>query len=87
MLYFAPMIVDEVQAALAEALVRIDAVAALDLTGRVAIVVGNEAHGLDDGIEARIPDRVTIPMASGAESLNVAMTAAVLCFEAARQRR
>jgi TrmH family RNA methyltransferase len=30
---------------------------------------------------------LTIPMPGRAESLNVAMTAAVLCFEAARQRR
>lgn len=60
---------------------------AVELAGRVAIVVGNEAHGLGDEIEARIAEHVTIPMASGAESLNVAMTVAVLCFEAARQRR
>ncbi len=59
----------------------------LDLTGDVAIVVGSEAHGLAPEVIDACRDRVTVPMASGAESLNVAMAATVLCFEAARQRR
>ncbi|MEA3057108.1 MAG: methyltransferase, TrmH family [Actinomycetota bacterium] len=58
---------------------------AADLRARVAIVLGNEAHGLPDGIE--LDERVTIPMAGSGESLNVGMAAAVLCFEVARQRR
>jgi TrmH family RNA methyltransferase len=56
-----------------------------DLTGPVAIVVGNEAHGLPD--HAPVDEWVTIPHAGRAESLNVAMATAVVCFEAARQRR
>ena len=52
-----------------------------------AVVLGNEAHGLDASTLSRLDDRVTIPMAGDAESLNVAMAATVLCFEAARQRR
>lgn len=59
----------------------------LDLTGDVAIVVGSEAHGLAPEAIDACRDRVTVPMASAAESLNVAMAATVLCFEAARQRR
>lgn len=59
----------------------------VDLTGRCAIVVGNEAHGLPAGIEAGIDRRITIPMAGRSESLNVGMAAAVVCFEALRQRR
>ena len=35
---------------------------------------------------AGLDGTVTIPMAGAAESLNVAMAATVLCFEAARQR-
>jgi TrmH family RNA methyltransferase len=58
-----------------------------DLTGPVAFVLGNEAHGLPDELRAHLDDRVTIPMAGRTESLNVGMAAAVLCFEAARQRR
>jgi len=58
-----------------------------DLTVPVAFVVGGEAEGLPSGLEAVLDDRVTIPMAGAAESLNVATAAAVCCFEAARQRR
>jgi TrmH family RNA methyltransferase len=58
----------------------------VDFTGRVAIVLGNEAHGLAGPIAPRIDEWVTIPMQGRAESLNVGMAAAVLCFEAARQR-
>jgi TrmH family RNA methyltransferase len=52
--------------------------------GRVALVVGNEAHGLDD--DAAVDQWITIPHAGPAESLNVAMAATVLVFEVARQR-
>jgi TrmH family RNA methyltransferase len=58
-----------------------------ELGGRVAFVVGNEAHGLETEVGALLDGQVTIPMAAGAESLNVGVAAAVLCFEAARQRR
>jgi RNA methyltransferase, TrmH family len=59
-----------------------------DLTGRVAFVFGNEAAGLPlEGLRAQLDCLVSIPMEGGAESLNVGMAAAVLCFEAARQRR
>lgn len=60
---------------------------ALDLTGPVALVLGNEAHGLPAAVEACVDQAVTIPMAGRTESLNVGMAAAVLCFEVARQRR
>ena len=56
-----------------------------DLTGRVAVVVGNEAHGMPD--DAPADGWLTIPHAGAAESLNVAMAATVLAFEVARQRR
>lgn len=53
----------------------------------IAFVVGNEASGLDPLLTDQLPAAVTIPMAGEAESLNVAMAATVLCFEAARRRR
>ena len=59
----------------------------VDLTHPLAFVLGNEAHGLPDDVEAHVDERVTIPLAGRGESLNVGMAAAVLCFEAARQRR
>jgi RNA methyltransferase, TrmH family len=52
--------------------------------GRIAVVVGNESHGLDD--DAPVDQWITIPHAGRAESLNVAMAATVIAFEVARQR-
>jgi TrmH family RNA methyltransferase len=58
----------------------------VDMTGPVAIVLGNEAHGLSADVAGRLDGSITIPMAGKADSLNVGMAAAVICFEAARQR-
>ncbi len=60
---------------------------AVDLTVPLALVLGNEATGLSDALSHVLDERITIPMAGRSESLNVGMAAAVLCFEAARQRR
>ena len=59
----------------------------VDLTDRVALLFGNEASGLAPDVLAALDVPVTIPMAGRAESLNVSVTAAVLCFEVLRQRR
>jgi len=59
----------------------------VDLTGPVALVLGNEAHGLPSAVVDHIDERVVIPMSGRVESLNVAMAGSVLCFEVARQRR
>lgn len=59
----------------------------VDLTVPVAVLLGNEAHGLPDDVVARADVAVRIPMAGRVESLNVAMTGTVVAFEAARQRR
>jgi TrmH family RNA methyltransferase len=62
--------------------------ASTDLTRATALVLGNEATGLALAeLRPYLDGVVSIPMAGGAESLNVGMVAAVLCFEAARQRR
>lgn len=58
-----------------------------DLSCPVALVLGNEAHGLPTALNAVLDGLVTIPMAGQSESLNVGMAAAVLCLEASRQRR
>jgi RNA methyltransferase, TrmH family len=62
----------------------------VDWTGSAALVVSNEAHGLS--AEARrfaehAGGFISIPMSGGTESLNAAVAAAVVLFEAARQRR
>jgi TrmH family RNA methyltransferase len=56
----------------------------VDLATSCALVVGNEARGLGP---LPVDGQVSIPMMSASESLNVAMAATVLLFEAARQRR
>ncbi|HEU5085391.1 MAG TPA: RNA methyltransferase [Acidimicrobiales bacterium] len=58
-----------------------------DLRGDVAVLLGNEAHGLPADLVAAADLAVRIPMAGHVESLNVAMTGTVIAFEAARQRR
>jgi TrmH family RNA methyltransferase len=58
---------------------------AADLTGPLAIVLGAEATGLG-GAWSDDADGVRIPMAGIADSLNVAAAAAVLAYEARRQR-
>lgn len=52
-----------------------------------AVVLGNEAHGLSPEVLASLDATVSVPMEGRAESLNVAMSCAVVCFEALRQRR
>ncbi len=58
----------------------------VDFTRPTAVVLGNEAHGIDAAVDARLDGHVRIAMAGPAESLNVAMAGTVLCFESARQR-
>lgn len=60
----------------------------VDLTGPVAIVLGNEAGGLAAATDDSMFDElVKIPMPGPAESLNVASAGTLLLFEAVRQRR
>jgi TrmH family RNA methyltransferase len=56
------------------------------LSGALALVLGNESAGLSEDTSDHLDGFVTIPMAGGTESLNVAMAATVLCFEVARRR-
>jgi len=51
-----------------------------------AILIGGEGPGLAREVVDAADDRVTIPMQSPVESLNAAVTAAVVLFEAHRQR-
>jgi RNA methyltransferase, TrmH family len=58
----------------------------VDYTGRVAIAVGSEKHGADDTLLEAATHRVRIPMHGKANSLNVAASAAIVLYEAVRQR-
>jgi TrmH family RNA methyltransferase len=68
---------------------RVDALSVhtdVDLRGPVAIVLGSEADGLSDAWTGDDVTAVHLPMRGVADSLNVSIAAAVLLFEARRQR-
>jgi TrmH family RNA methyltransferase len=58
----------------------------IDLTGPVALIIGNEGNGVAGDLEAKADARITIPCPGPVESLNAAVAASVLLYEAARQR-
>lgn len=55
------------------------------LEERVTFVLGSEREGLPDDVLKRCDARATIPLAPGAESLNVAMAGTVALYEASRR--
>jgi TrmH family RNA methyltransferase len=57
-----------------------------DMTGPVAIIIGNEGNGVADDLAAKADAGITIPCPGPVESLNAAVAASVLLYEAARQR-
>ena len=68
---------------------RVDATTAytdVDLRGPLAIALGSEADGLTDAWRDATVEAVRLPMLGVADSLNVSVTAAVLLYEARRQR-
>jgi RNA methyltransferase, TrmH family len=60
---------------------------AADWSGAWALIVGSEAHGASEQAAALAHQRVYIPMAAETESLNAAIAASIILFEAARQER
>ena len=58
----------------------------VDWRGPTAVVIGGEAQGVGEEARALAMAEVSIPMAHGVESLNAAVAAGVLLFEAYRQR-
>ena len=61
-----------------------DVFPAADLSGQIALVLGNEAQGLGGAWSSY--EAIRIPMQGKIDSLNVSISAAVLLFEALRQR-
>jgi 23S rRNA (guanosine2251-2'-O)-methyltransferase len=57
-----------------------------ELPGRTAFVMGGETSGVSPEVRGKVHEWLSIPMAGGVESLNVASAAAVLCFELVRRR-
>jgi RNA methyltransferase, TrmH family len=61
--------------------------AGLDWSTPSALFLGNESSGLPPELAGALSGTLGIPMAGRAESLNVGVACAVVCFEAFRQRR
>ena len=57
-----------------------------DLKGALAVLIGGEGQGLADAVLAASDLQVTIPMRPPVESLNAAVTSALVAYEARRRR-
>lgn len=55
--------------------------------GKCGLLIGNEANGLSEEVAELADNLIKIPMEGQVESLNAAIAAAILMYEAARQRR
>jgi RNA methyltransferase, TrmH family len=59
----------------------------VDFRGRAAIVLGSEARGLSDAWRGEDVTPIRLPLLGSVDSLNLSVTAAVILYEALRQRR
>jgi TrmH family RNA methyltransferase len=59
----------------------------VDLTSPVALIFGNEGNGVPESVAVQADEPVTISCPGAVESLNAAVAASVVLYEAARQRR
>jgi TrmH family RNA methyltransferase len=57
-----------------------------DLSGQIGWLFGAEGQGLSDASAREADLRVTIPMAAGSESLNVAAAAAICLYQSFSRR-
>ena len=57
-----------------------------DLTGPLAIVIGNEGKGMSDKVKKNCDFLVKIPMKGKVESLNAAVSTGIVVYEAVKQR-
>lgn len=60
---------------------------AADLRAPLAIIVGNEGRGVDPLLMEKCTQSVRIPMGNDLGSLNAAVAAGIVCYEALRQRQ
>jgi 23S rRNA (uridine2479-2'-O)-methyltransferase len=57
-----------------------------DLTGPLAIILGNEATGISKKLAEMVDENLAIPMQGMVDSLNVACAGTVILYEVSRQR-
>ena len=58
-----------------------------DYSGSLAVVIGSEGSGIRDGVAKSCDFMISIPMAGRVNSLNAAVAAGIVIFEAARMRK
>jgi len=58
-----------------------------DMTKPTVVMLGNEHRGVDPELDALVPDQIYVPMMGMVQSLNVSVAAAVILYEAFRQRQ
>jgi TrmH family RNA methyltransferase len=58
----------------------------VDLVAPVALLIGNEGNGVPEALAARAAGAITIPCPGPVESLNAAVAASILLYEASQQR-
>ncbi|MBT8763437.1 tRNA (guanine-N2)-dimethyltransferase [Desulfohalobiaceae bacterium Ax17] len=58
-----------------------------DFTKPTAVILGNEHRGMDEELLALVPNELYIPMQGMVQSLNVSVAAAIILYEAWRQRQ
>lgn len=59
----------------------------IDYTNGAAFIIGNEANGVSNEVFEKASKRIRIPMEGKLESLNAAVSAAIIMYEIARQKR
>jgi TrmH family RNA methyltransferase len=57
----------------------------VNLTGKIAVIIGNEANGISEEVAVLADELIKIPMPGDAESLNASVAAAIIAFERVRQ--
>lgn len=58
----------------------------VEMAGPMAVIIGNEGNGVADDLAEKADEKITIPCPGPVESLNAAIAASVLLYEASRQR-
>lgn len=58
----------------------------INYNGNIAIVIGNEANGIDEKILCNVDERVVIPILGRIESLNVAIAASILIYKVVEEK-
>jgi TrmH family RNA methyltransferase len=59
---------------------------AFDFKQPCAVLIGNEGSGIADNLLAIVDQTITVPQKSNVESINAAVAASIICYEAGRQR-